>query len=317
MMAATVQEFIREYEDSLSFRVVAGSSGLSNPIAAPELHRPTMALLGHVLALHDHEMQILGETEILFLRSLDDAAQRESVRHLFSFPFPCLIITANLDPPETLTEVAEQKSVPCLLTAVSTIETTRIVAAFLDRLLSERKILQGTLVDIGGLGTLLLGEPGVGKSEAALELLARGHRIVADDVVEVRRSPEGRLIGRATPLIGHHMEIRGVGIVDLGRLFGARAVRHEISLQLVIELVHSDKVHGLDRIGLDEEHFEFMGSRVPRKIIPVRPGRNMAVVIEVTCLDERLRQLGIHAAREFDQRVKTEIIRKEGILHGR
>jgi len=304
-MGITVSQFVSDTETSLGLEILVGEQRLGNSL--PDTQPVCPALwLGGVKDWQQHEsLLVLGETEIQYLFHLDPESRKERFLSLLQGSCPCILIPAALPLPEDLLPLAEQSGAIVLGSKVDTISLLQEVARYIRSMCQETLVLQAVLMDVAGLGTLILGEPGVGKSEAALELIARGHRFVADDVVKVRRAEDHRILGVSPPLIEYHMEVRGLGIIDIRRLFGVRSTRSEVIIGLVVHLLPWEKLEALDRTGLEEYDHEILGVAIPCRRIPVAPGRNLAVVIEVACMTERLKEMGIHAARELDDRIRA------------
>ena len=297
----SIEDLLRDVEYGLDLTLVAGRSGLSKAVASHRIQKPGLALAGYMEHLHTDRIQILGNTEISFLRRLPDEAARRHLEELCSFPIVCFIVTMNQDVPESLVTAAEKAGIPLLRTSHLTANFISLLSKFLeDRLLPVTHV-HGVLVDILGVGTLLLGKSGIGKSECALDLVFRGHRLVADDVVRIRRMMPATLVGTTTEALQFHMEIRGLGIINIKDLFGVSAIRERKVINLVIELVEWDPSHEHGRLGVDEEVFSILDVGLRYLKIPVSHGRNMTSIIEVAARDYLLKRMGRNSAREFEE----------------
>ncbi len=280
-------------------RLVAGRAGVERPIDHPRIQKSGLILVGHQRGFVPTRVQILGETETSFLASLPEAARHDAVRSICAPAPSLLVVTRGVAPLPELEAAAEGTGTPLAVAPWRSSETIARIHRALDRLLAPTERRHGVLVEVHGLGILLSGPSGIGKSECALFLVERGHRLVADDVVLLIRRPSGRLVGRAEPLLRHHLELRGVGILNMRELFGAPAVREECPVDLVVELRHWEDEEAPERLGLTSRSHELLGVRVPALHIPVRPGRDMAVLLEVAARNELLKRAGHDSARAF------------------
>jgi HPr kinase/phosphorylase len=290
--------------NSLNLHCMGGRKGLTREIISPELNRPGLALAGFYESFAHQRIQLIGRGEVAFLKKLTGEGNFETIRKMFTFPIPCCIFTHNLSPDADFFEAAEGAQCPILQTDLSTSEFSARLMRILSEIFAPRQSIHGVLVEVSGMGILLLGDSGVGKSETALELIERGHRLVADDVVEIRCVNGNTLIGAgANKIIGHHMEIRGLGIINITHLKGVGAIRDTKRIQMVVELEEWDSQKSYDRLGTEESYMELLGVSVPRIEIPVKPGRNIPIIIEVSAMNERLKTMGYNAAREFNQNI--------------
>ncbi len=301
--AVTAARLLRQPELDEAVNVLAGHEGLERPIDHPRIQKSGLILVGHTRGFVPSRVQILGETEISFLEAHAAPARREAVRSLCSRSPSLLLVTRGAPPPIELQEAAESAGAPLAVAPWRSSETIARVHRALDRLLAPTERRHGVLVEVHGLGILLLGPSGIGKSECALFLVERGHRLVADDVVLLIRRPSGRLVGRAEPALRHHLELRGVGILNVRELFGAPAVREECSVDLAVELRASQDEGGTDRLGLAQRTRTLLDVDVPVLRIPVRPGRDMAVLLEVAARNELLKRAGHDTTRRFIERL--------------
>lgn len=295
---------------SLSLRLVAGHKGLDRPIDWPRVQKPGLAIAGFTPYVKPNRVQILGESEFAFLKTLPVPVVRERLDAFSALPIPCVVVTKGIDPGPVLTRLCRARGVPLFVTPRMTSIVIEGLTAFLEESLAPRATLHGVLLEVGGLGTLLLGESGVGKSECALALVQRGHRLVADDLVVVQRFPNDVLIGSSSGLIRHHMELRGLGIVNVPMLFGVTAVLERHTVEFVIQLTDWDSQQKIDRLGLDEEFEDILGVAVPRVRMPVATGRDVALLVEIAARNHLLKRRGFNAAREIAAKVHDEIARK-------
>jgi HPr kinase/phosphorylase len=241
---------------------------------------------------------------VAYLRKLEEDKKTDTVRQMFTYPIPCCIFTHSLVPDNTFVEIAEQAQCPLLQTDLPTSEFVSRIIRILSEIFAPRQSIHGVLVEVYGLGVLILGDSGVGKSETALELIMQGHRLVADDVVDIHCVNGNILMGTgANKIMAHHMEIRGMGIINITHLFGVAAIRDRKQIQLVVTLAEWDSRKNYDRIGIEEQYMEFLGVNIPKLEIPVKPGRNIPIIIETAAMNERLKKMGYNAAREFNQNV--------------
>jgi len=297
----TVRSLLSE-SAGLRLVLLAGESGLGRRITLHRVQKPGLALAGYVRQVHPERVQILGATELSYLASLPVEEARHGIETFMALEPACIVVTKGLDVPHHLIESANRIGVPLLRTPLASSVAIEQVQAFIELQLAPTASIHGVLLDVLGVGVLLLGKSGVGKSEAALELIMRGHRLVADDLVEVRRSSGDMLVGWASELIKHHMEVRGIGIINIKDMFGVAAVRDEKKIELVLELVRWDETEA-DRLGLDEMVYTILEVTVPLLRIPVSPGRNVSSLIEVAARNRLLQVRGHHSAREFQERL--------------
>jgi HPr kinase/phosphorylase len=294
---------LKEHND-LDLTCVAGRPGLLRPIATPDLNRPGLALNGFFDSFGSDRVQIFGRGEHAFVEKLAAEHDLENVEQLFSREIPACIFTHGLHPPEDFTRIAESSGCPVLQTPLATSEFVMRLIRALGNVFAARETIHATLVEVFGIGVLILGDSGVGKSETALELIERGHRLVADDAVEVRRVAGNILLGQgANPALGHHMEIRGLGIINITHLFGVGSIRDDKQVQLICQLEVWDSQKAYDRIGAEERKLDILGVGTPYLEIPVKPGRNIPIIIETAAMNERLKKMGYYSAREFNQNI--------------
>jgi len=290
--------------NSLNLTCIGGRAGLSREITVPDLNRPGLELSGFFDNFAFQRIQIFGRGETAYLKKLHEEKETSSLDEMFSHPFPCCIFTHNLSPDQVFMEIAEKTRCPVLQTDLFTSAfSTRLVWA-LSNVFAPRELAHGVLVEVFGIGILIRGESGVGKSETALELIERGHRLIADDSVEIKCVGGNILMGSgANPVLSHHMEIRGLGIININHLFGVGAIRDKKQIQLVVNLEEWDNDKEYDRLGSQEDTIEILDTKVPSLTVPVKPGRNIPIIVETAAMNERLKKLGFHSAKEFDENV--------------
>jgi HPr kinase/phosphorylase len=291
----------------LPLELLAGSAGLARRITSPYIQKTGLALAGFHEYLQPGRILLYGDSELRFLETLSPVARRYALHKSFEQNVPCLLVTGqSAIPPDLVTE-AEQAGLPLLSTPVPTAAAIGKITALLEDRLAVREIIHGVLLDVLGLGVLLMGESGIGKSECALDLVCRGHRLVADDTVEVRRRAESIIIGSCPELTRHHMELRGLGLINVRDLFGVAATRTSKRIELVVQLERWDEGREYDRLGLDDQHFDLLGLRVPVVHMPVAPGRNLSTLVEVAARNQLLRVRGINAARALAARLEASL----------
>lgn len=308
-MKLTIQHLQKKFD----LELLAGEAGLEHPLTVADIKRPGIELAGYWEYFTPKRIQLLGKTELTFIKGFSEAECRNRLKEYFSYSLPGVIITRGLEPPQLMIGLAEQAKIPLLRTKMSTTRFSSRLSDYLERELAATKTIHSVLVDVYGIGVLLMGESGIGKSETALELVKRGHRLVADDLVELRKIGERTLIGKALKINQHYMELRGIGIIDVKTLFGAGAIKieQEVHLVVVLESWERSQVDEYDRLGLTIEKKEILEIEVPKVVIPVRPGRNLTTIIEVAAMNHRLKYMGYDAAHEFAQRLEEEIARKK------
>jgi HPr kinase/phosphorylase len=295
----TVSALLRSRLEALglSLDLLAGGDGLDRLITSPHVQKTGLALAGFHEYLKPGRILIFGESEIRFLESLESRTRSDALRLALGHDFPCVIITGGFAAPRELVIEAERANLPLLKTPIVTPTAIAKIESILEDSLAERTVIHAVLLDVLGLGILIAGESGIGKSECALDLIVRGHRLVADDTVEVRRRSETILIGTCPDLTRHHMELRGLGVINIKELFGIASTRSSKRVELVVQLERWDPLRQYERLGLDDEHYEILGLRVPLIRMPVAPGRNIAILVEVAARNQLLRARGHHAAR--------------------
>jgi HPr kinase/phosphorylase len=290
--------------NSLNLHCIGGRKGLGRAIDIPDLNRPMGAIMGFFTDFGYQRIQLFGRGEAAYLRQLENEGETKAIEKMFGFPMPCCIFTHNITPHKEFLEIAENAQCPVLQTDLGSADFTSRIMRILSRIFSPRQSIHGVLVEVYGLGILIQGDSGVGKSETALELIHRGHRLVADDVVEIRCVDGNILMGSgANKIIGHHMEIRGPGVINITHLFGVRAIRDRKEIQLVVALEEWDSSKNYDRLGVSDHTVEMLGVNIPKLTIPVKPGRNIPIIIETAAMNERLKSMGYHSAKEFNKNI--------------
>lgn len=306
MPSIPISRLLEDTDYGLQLSLIAGEEGLSRVISSSRIQKPGLALAGFTEHLHPERVQVFGNTEISYLRTLSEEEQRRMLAKLFDANLACVVVTKDLELPRALVEACNRAKLALMKTPLLSSTFIQQVQLFLDEALTESSSLHGVLMDVFGVGVLLLGKSGIGKSEIALDLVMRGHRLVADDIVEVVRK-KGGVYGAGNPIIKHHMEIRGLGIINIKDLFGVASVRDRKKIELVIELVEWDPHEEYDRLGVEEKTMPIVGVDVPLSTVPVRPGRNMTTIIEVAARNHLLKLQGHHSAREFAERLNRQI----------
>jgi HPr kinase/phosphorylase len=289
--------------ERLGLEALTGEAGLDRDIPSAEASSPGLVLAGYTARFATGRVFLLGETEVSYLESLDHEARLRSLETLFRFELPVLIVTKGLDVPAELVTLATARGVAVLRSALKTADVYHRLKPFLEDAFAPTTTLHGSLADVYGVGLLFLGRSGIGKSECVLDLVERGHRLVADDVVLVRRIGHDVLLGRGHEHQAHFMEIRGVGLIDIRALFGIRAVRQQKRIEVVVQLEDWDSSRPYERTGLDGETTELLGATLPKVVVPLNPGKNITVIAEVVAMRHLLKYAGVDSARDFNQRL--------------
>ena len=291
--------------DDLDLKCIGGRPGLVREISTTEINRPGLELGGFYENFAWQRIQIFGRGETAFLHKLASEERREELQKLFAYAVPCCVFTHTLEPTKDFNQIAEHAECPILQTGLSSSEFTIRILRVLSTIFAPKQTMHSTLVEVFGIGVLLQGDSGVGKSEAALALIERGHRLIADDAVEIRRVSGNILMGTGAQVVSHHMEIRGLGIINIAHLFGVGAIRDKKQIQLVVILESWNPQKNYDRIGAEEATVEILGVHVPSVLIPIKPGRNIPVIIETAARNERLKKMGYYSAKEFSRNVMS------------
>lgn len=307
MLYVSIAELVQDDGYQLGLSLVAGKSGLSKRIHIPRIQRPGLALTGDLSHLHPGRIQVFGKSELRYLTSLSEEECLKICRKICSVDLACLVLTRGQDIPAILQTACEEFNVPLLQTDLVTYVFINRVAKYLEDRLTATASIHGVLIDVFAVGVLIIGRSGIGKSECALDLILRGHRLIADDLVEIKKKPPNILYGMSTKLIKHHMEIRGLGILNIYDLFGVSAIRDQKLIEIVVELVEWDPKEEYDRLGVDEQTYNILEVQIPYLKIPVRPGRNVTTLIEVAARNHLLKLRGHHSAKEFADRLDQAI----------
>ncbi|NMB77311.1 MAG: HPr(Ser) kinase/phosphatase [Myxococcales bacterium] len=306
-MDIPVKKILEEAGETLRLRLLAGGAGLERSIGHVRVETPGLALAGLSQFVEPDRVQVLGEHESDFLSSLDEARRAEVIARYLMVRPACVVVVDDLPVPEPLRLGAEREGVPLFVSSLRFGTFTERLTDYLQERLGETRTQNGVLVDVLGVGVLILGKSGIGKSECGLDLVLRGHRLVADDVVELKHRPPATVYGQSPPLIRHHMEIRGLGIVNLQELYGVAAVRDRKRVDLVVELVSWEQIEEADRLGLQEATYDILGVELPYLVIPIQPGRNAATIVEVAARNLLLKRQGRHSARELQARLERNL----------
>lgn len=299
--------YTKDIIEKFELELISGEEGINRPIVTSDLSRPGIELAGYFNFYPAERIQLIGKTELTFTERLHDMDRQDRFERLCTDITPAIIISRGMEVPNDLAEASVRESVPLLRTKQKTTRFSSLLTNYLESKLAPTTAVHGVLVDVYGVGVLITGKSGVGKSETALELVKRGHRLVADDCVEIRQEDENTLVGTSPELIEHLLEIRGLGIINVMTLFGAGAVRSYKRISVVMDLELWDQNKQYDRLGLDEEKMKIIEMELPKLTIPVRPGRNLAVIIEVAAMNFRLKRMGVNAAEQFSNRLADVI----------
>jgi HPr kinase/phosphorylase len=299
----TAGDLFDRLRDTLQLDLVAGRDGVAREVTSPEISSPGLALAGYVERFPADRLQVFGETEVTYLQSLDPAQRRRNLHEFFSFPMPCAFVTKRQTLPTELVEEADAASVPVFRSTLKTNEFFRRAKPWLEEEFAPATTIHGSLADVFGVGLLFVGKSGIGKSECVLDLVERGHRLVADDVVVVKRRGADVLIGRGHELQRHYMEIRGVGFVDVPAIFGIRAVRQQKRIEVVVQLEEWRQDAVVDRTGLDHHPTTILDVELPKTTVHLNPGKNITVIAEVIAMNHLLRYSGVNPAERFNERL--------------
>ena len=307
----SIGTFFSDNQKKLKLQLLNTDAGFDRKIVTLELHRPGLALAGFVDLFTYDRVQILGNTEMRFLENLNAKKRRESLENVLCYEIPCVIITDNNEVPKELISIATREQVSVFRTRYPTAQFFHMLSDYLNNEFAPRTTVHGTLVDVYGIGVLFTGRSGIGKSEIALDLVERGHRLVADDVVIITKKAEEILMGEGRELAEHHLEIRGLGLIDTRSTFGIRAVRVHKRIEVEVQLVDFDPKVDYDRTGLDEQNTTILGVSVPLVVLPINPGKNVTVIAETIALNQLLKVYGHHTPKEFNKRLVEKMHQQE------
>ncbi|MGE5230330.1 MAG: HPr(Ser) kinase/phosphatase [Deltaproteobacteria bacterium] len=308
-----LRDFLTRRGDPLQLEALTGELGLERQLPDAEVASPGLALAGYTIRFAANRLHVLGETEITYLRSLSPDERRGRLQHFFTFDLPCIFVTKGQEIPQELLDLAKEHAVPVLRSRLKTAEFYRRVKPVLEDAFAPRTTLHGSLADVYGVGLLFVGRSGIGKSECVLDLVERGHRLVADDVVQVTRRGHDVLLGRGHELAAHHMEIRGIGLIDIPALFGVRAVRQQKRIEVVVQLEDWETAKDADRTGLARQETVILDVPVPKVVVPLNPGKNITVISEVVAMMHLLRYSGVDVATAFNERLIRRMKERSGL----
>lgn len=307
----SVQDLYDKYAEHLGLQLLAGKKGLKRPIKVPEVHRPGLSLSGYLKHYVSQRILIFGNVETFYLKDLSREMRLERLRNILTSSTPAIIVAGRFQPVKELILFCEQDSIPLFRASMTTMNLLNKMTLLLNEEFSATMTCHGTLVDVFDVGVLIQGDSSVGKSEAALGMIERGHRLISDDVVKVRLREGTYLEGSGPELTRHLMEIRGIGIINVAHLYGAVCVRPDKTVQLIVKLEEWDDRRFYDRIGLDEKYCDILGVKIPYHILPVKPGRDVVLLIETIVLNHRLKKMGYNSAKEFNAKLLETISKKQ------
>lgn len=306
-----VDDFYKRHESDLSLTLVASESGLKRKIMVPEVHRPGLGLAGYLKTYSAKRVIVFGRAEILYLRDLKPDIRKERLKEVITEMTPFVVVARRLIPPKELIAECREKGVALFRSPLETMDLFSHITLSLRKELSPKMTCHGTLVEVFGVGMLIQGDSSVGKSEAALGLIEQGHRLISDDVVHIRVREGDFLEGSGPELTRHLMEIRGIGIINVAHLYGAVCVREHKSINIIVKLEVWDDGHFYDRIGLEEKYLELLGIKVPLHTLPLKPGRDIVLLLETLALNHRLKKMGLDSAKEFNKKLQETIASKQ------
>ncbi len=308
MISITVKDILQDSKHKLQLKIFTGTSGVQKKIFIPQIQKPGLALTGYTSNLHPGRVQVLGNSEIDYLEHLPHQKIKKIAQQICQVDIACFVVANHKKPPEALRQECEKKKIPILLTPLPTSTLIQRLTRCLEEKLTETTTIHGVLLDVFGVGTLLTGKSGIGKSECALEMIMKGHRLVADDMILISKKPPNRLYGSGSDLLKYHMEIRGLGIINIKDLFGVAAVRDQKMIELVIEMVEWNQKEEYERVGIDQKFHEILGIELPFVKLPVRSGRSLTSIIEVASRNHLLKLKGYYSAQEFQDKLTQELL---------
>ncbi len=303
----TVEQFYRDHAEGLQMKLIAGESNLKRVIREPTVNRPGLALSGFTRYFAYKRMQVMGNAEVYYLRSLSKKEREARYAYLFAYKVPCVVFSRGFKPDAELLVAADQARMPVFQTPLVTMKFINLATLALEMMFAPRGTELGSMVDILGVGAIIRGESGIGKSEAVLALIERGYSLVADDVVKVTLVDGHDVVCTSAELTRNHMEVRGIGIINVAAMFGVKSIRKEKNLNLIITLKAWDTVGDVDRLGMEQEYVDVLGTNIPHMVIPVRPGRDLARLIEVAAFQTKLKMSGFNAAQELNERLISQM----------
>lgn len=312
MSELSINFLLKTFGQQLRLRLLAGPNGQERTINSSDINRPSLALTGFIEVFSFDTVQLLGNHELEYLRHLPKARRRQALEIIYQFDLPCVIITGKGHLPRELKELADQANIPLIRSDFNTAQFTHLLHYYLDDLLAPQVTLHGTLVDVDGVGLLFTGRSAIGKSEVGLDLVERGHRLVADDTVRISRKSQGILVGECPPVLREHMEIRGLGIINVKRLFGIRSIRRQKRVEVMVQLADWDQRLEYERIGLEYKAHTILGVEIPEVSVPLFPGKNITVISETIALNYLLRLDGYNAAQEFNNNLIQQMQQEQG-----
>jgi HPr kinase/phosphorylase len=307
----TVRTLLRETETRLKLRLICSENGLNRKITKADLHRPGLALSGFVELFTSERLQILGNTEIKYLSGLTNAGLKKSIDRFIEFEIPAILVTNDNPIPEYLIQAATRRYISIFSTPFSTTRVTHLLGEYMETKFAPKVSVHGSLVDVYGMGILITGRSGIGKSEIALDLVERGHRLVADDLIIITKKAEDVLIGAGREISEHMIEVRGVGLIDVRRIFGVRGIRMQKRVEVEVHLVDWEKTMEYERLGLEEKATNILDVELPQIVLPINPGKNITVIAETIAMNHLLKISGYHASKEFNKRLKEYMKSKD------
>lgn len=307
----TVERFYTEHASQLGLRLVAGAAGLKRPIREPTVNRPGLALAGYTRYFASRRIQVIGAAETSFFKSLNSAQRAQRYKRLLSYKIPCVVFCRNLHPDRAFLRAAEERDVPVFISPLITMRFINQATLALELLFAPETTEMGSMVDIHGVGVIIRGESGIGKSECVLGLIERGYSLVSDDVTKVTAVEGRELVGTSPQPTRNFMEVRGIGIIDVAAMFGAAAVRREKRVDLIVTLKWWEPGVEIERLGMDDQYVKILGIPVPHMVLHVRPGRDLARLVEVAAFQVALKKMGYNAAQELNRRLIDQMTRQQ------